>query len=109
MMSNFKRPELLLTNVCLEYLSFKEFEIGAVSSSRAKELEVSYPLLSYAAKYRRRHIHSTDEANGDLKTLETILKGPNLKLWISVERKGGLYVKPNQPSLCNVAIYYNIG
>jgi hypothetical protein len=102
---NLKRPELLLADVCMTYLAFKEFEIGAVVQHRVRELKASYPLLSYAGEFWYQHIHSADEAREDVRKLQTILKGPNSQLWTSIR---GTFWDSKPMSLCEIAIYYDI-
>jgi hypothetical protein len=106
-MSNIQPPELLLAHSCMSYLSFRDFGVDYQPvNNRSLNLE-EYPLFDYASKFWYSHINTPTEGQKYLTILENILKPPNSDIW--VKRHRNLSQRKFPPTLCNIAIAYDIG
>ncbi len=111
-MSDFKRPELLLADVCMTYLAFRK---GAVIPC-LNEMVRDDPLLFYAGSFWHRHIQTAGDfrENARLRKLQAMLHGSKLELWMEyqkgyrkVEEEYGPMEIPT--SVWEIAIHYDIG
>ena len=110
--SDFKRPELLLANVCMTYLAFNEFREVAVSLQELEVTRKENPLLSYAADFWHSHIQAAGEVREHVNKLQTILSDLNSEVWMKLteEFRYGPRVEMRIPmSVWEVAICYDIG
>ncbi|KFY96739.1 hypothetical protein V498_02511 [Pseudogymnoascus sp. VKM F-4517 (FW-2822)] len=127
-MSDYTRPELLLADISMTFLTFKEFRSEKFydelqnSKPRArfssfgevriviKDIKSKYPFVDYAAELWYAHIQTSNEARKYIRQLEAILYEPRTLFWIHATFDPlQLGYQRIPQSLWDIAIFYNIG